>query len=216
MEIYPGTQPQNSPFEQSNRPKDVVLRLISHLENSGRNITADNWFSSVPLVRELLERGITYVGTLRKNKRELPPELLSKKRIAHSSIFAFRDDMTVVSYAPKRNRCVVLVSSMHFDAAIDPDTLDKSKPDIITFYNSTKSGVDVVDEKCGTYSTCQRWPLVLFYHLLDIAGINGQVIFLSNCQEEKVMERRKFLREVGLEMIKPHVAKRATVSSHRL
>ncbi|KAG8333205.1 hypothetical protein J6590_005960 [Homalodisca vitripennis] len=27
------------------------------------------------------------------------------------------------------------------------------------------------------------------------------------------MERRKFLREVGLEMIKPHVAKRATISS---
>lgn len=77
---------------------------------------------------------------------------------------------------------------MYFDAAIDNETGDRMKPEIITFYNSTKSGVDVLDEKCGTHSTsrrCLRWRLVLFYRLHDISGIYAQVVFLSNCKENK-------------------------------
>lgn len=91
--------------------------------------------------------------------------------------------MTIVSYAPAKNRCVVLVSSMHHDGAIDSDSGDLKKPQIISFYNHTKFGVDVIDEKYATYSTsrrCSRWPLVLFYRLLDIACINAQVIYLTN------------------------------------
>ena len=34
---------------------------------------------------------------------------------------------------------------MHNDDKIDPATGDDKKPEIITFYNSTKGGVDVVD-----------------------------------------------------------------------
>lgn len=115
MEVYLGNQPENSPFKLSNKPKDVVLRLASSIEKTGRNITGDNWFSSIPLVEqlirretsillveELVRRGLSYVGTIRKDKRELPPQLISKERDEKSSIFAFRDDMTVVSYAPKQ------------------------------------------------------------------------------------------------------------------
>lgn len=214
MEVYVGNQPENSPFLQSNKPRDVVLRLVKHIQNTGRNVTADNWFSSIPLVNDLTSKGLTYVGTLRKNKRELPPELVSKKTTSQSSIFGFHNNMSIVSYAPKQNRSVVLISSMHFDAAIDVETGDMRKPEIITFYNSTKSGVDVVDEKCGTYSTsrrCLRWPLVLFYRLLDIAGINAQVIHLYNSNE--AMPRRKFLRQIGYEMVKPNVARRGSTKT---
>lgn len=86
---------------------------------------------------------------------------------------------------------------MHFDAAIDKRTGDMMKPEIETFYNSTKSGVNIVDKKCETYSTSRRsfrWPLVLFYRLLDIAGINAQVVYLSNCNENEIIPRRLFLR----------------------
>lgn len=34
---------------------------------TNRNITGDNWFSSVELVDKLKEHGLTYVGTMRKN-----------------------------------------------------------------------------------------------------------------------------------------------------
>lgn len=168
------------------------------------NITADNWFTSYPLVHALLKKQTTYVGTMKKDKGELPPELSQKLREPYSSTFGFEEIVTIVSYSPKENRSVVLISSMH-DSKIDPESGNQRKPEIVTFYNNTKSGVDLVDEKRGSYSTsrrCRRWPLTLFYRLLDIAGINSQVVFTLNDLETN-HKRRLFLKEIGLAMAKP-------------
>lgn len=70
MEIYVGSQSENSPYQHSNKPFDVVLRLVKFILGSGRNITADNWFSSIPLVTELLTKNLTYVGTVKKKTSE--------------------------------------------------------------------------------------------------------------------------------------------------
>jgi len=52
-------------------PVDVVKRLSRPLYGSGRNITADNWFTDITLVGELDEKNLSYVGTIRKNRRQL-------------------------------------------------------------------------------------------------------------------------------------------------
>ena len=52
-------------------PTQSVLRLAKVVEQSNRNITADNWFSSIPMMEALLKRGLTYLGTL--NKAEISP-----------------------------------------------------------------------------------------------------------------------------------------------
>lgn len=212
MEVYLGAQPEGSQFIVSNKPYDVVLRLVKCIEGKGRNVTADNWFSSYPLVYKLLSKQTSYVGTIKKDKGELPREFTLKEREPKSSIFGFNDNVTIVSYAPKVNRSVVLISSMHHDNTIDHSSGNELKPEIVTYYNSTKSGVDVIDEKCATYSTsrrCRRWPLVLFYRLLDIAGINGQVIFTSNNIDVN-QPRRLFLKEIGSAMVKPQAARRSS------
>jgi hypothetical protein len=49
---------------------------------------------------------MTVVGTLRKNKLEIPALFLSEKqRNVHSSIFGFTNDLTLVSYVPARKNC---------------------------------------------------------------------------------------------------------------
>lgn len=55
LEVYCGKQP-NGPFEVSNAGKDVVLRIAQPILGTGRNITGDNWFSSLPLVNELSKK----------------------------------------------------------------------------------------------------------------------------------------------------------------
>lgn len=169
MEIYAGTQP-DGPFKadkQYNSSQAVVTRLISDIFGSARNVTFDNWYTSYPLVESLLrDYKLTAVGTLRKNKREIPPEfLVTKNRPPVDSMFGFGDNLTLVSYIPnsksKKNN-VVLVSSMHHDDRIDEATGDAKKPEIITFYNSTKGGVDVVDMMMDKYSVSRnsrRLPL---------------------------------------------------------
>src|SRR5215510_13837214 len=39
----------------SNSPADIVERIISPISGSGRNVTVDNWFTSVPLEMKLLK-----------------------------------------------------------------------------------------------------------------------------------------------------------------
>ncbi|KAK8383357.1 hypothetical protein O3P69_019020 [Scylla paramamosain] len=72
--------------------------LTSRYQNTNRNVTTDNWFTSVPLIQYLLTNGLTLVGTVRANKPEIPPAMREKKdRRPGSSAFLFTDDMTLVS-----------------------------------------------------------------------------------------------------------------------
>lgn len=49
-------------------PYSGGLRLTELIQETNRNMTADNWFSSVDLLEELSTRNVTYVGTVKKIK----------------------------------------------------------------------------------------------------------------------------------------------------
>lgn len=140
MEVYVGTQPE-SPFKFENKPSSIVKRMITPISKTGRNITMDNCYTSIPLVNELLENhNLTTVGTLRKNKKEIPPCFLdTKRREKNSTLFGYSKNQIITSYVPRKNKNVILVSSMHDQGIIDTDSGDQKKPEIITFYNSTKA-----------------------------------------------------------------------------
>jgi len=134
FEVYVGTQP-NGPYKQSNSPSDVVQCLVP-VRDSGRSITTDSWYTSIPLVKALLEMKLMLVGTSRKNKSEIPIEFLPNRGI-NSSLFGFTKEITMVCYVPRKSQSVV-----HGDGNIDEDTGACKKPEIVTFYNSTKGGVN--------------------------------------------------------------------------
>ncbi|KAK6307271.1 hypothetical protein J4Q44_G00224190 [Coregonus suidteri] len=175
----------------------VVLDMSEGLQ--GHNITCDNFFTSYRLGVELQKRKLTMVGTIRKNKPELPSELLKMQgRTVHSSKFAFSENATVVSYCPKKNKNVLVMSTMHKDASLS--AREDIKPQIILDYNSTKGGVDNLDKVTATYS-CQRmtarWPLVIFYNIVDVSAYNAYVLWTEINQQwngGKLYRRRLFPR----------------------
>lgn len=135
MEIYCGRNRNAAP--EVNQGERVVLSLTEGL--NGRNVTCDNFFTSHSLATELKKRQMTIVGTMRKNRREIPSVLLDlKSKPAEYSTFAFDHKLraTMVSYVPKKNKSVILLSTYHTsNKVIDAD---KKKPEIIQFYNATK------------------------------------------------------------------------------
>ena len=146
LEVYCGKQP-TGPYEVSNSPADIIEKLISHLKGTCRNLTTDNWYISYTLVMSLLQDKITVVGTLKKNKREIPAKFLpNKQKPISSSMCGFQKHATLVFFTSKKKKSVVLLSTMHRDAAVDAET---KKPEIIHFYNSMKREVDTVDQLCG-------------------------------------------------------------------
>ena len=86
-------------FKNMPRPTQAVMRLAALILNSNSNITADYWFTSVNLAQALKKKGLTYVGTLRENKQEVPQEFQAKRsREVSSTLYSFTKDLTLVRY----------------------------------------------------------------------------------------------------------------------
>lgn len=159
------------------------MRVVQDLTEglSGHNITCDNFFTSHKLGQVLLKRNLTMVGTIRKNKPELPPQMLIvKNRPVKSSTFLYTADTSLVSYVPKKGKNVVLMSTLHRDGRICDQ--EHQKPEIIMDYNATKGGVENLDKLVTAYSCKRRtlrWPLVIFFDILDISAYNSFVIWMA-------------------------------------
>ncbi|KAJ8930224.1 hypothetical protein NQ314_017002 [Rhamnusium bicolor] len=58
----------------------VLCRLCKPLRGSHRNVTMDNFFTSVQALNKLRnEYQLTVIGTLRKNKPQIPTELCVRR-----------------------------------------------------------------------------------------------------------------------------------------
>jgi hypothetical protein len=94
----------------------TLVQPISGQDRGGRNVTTDNFFTSVDLTNQLKNKKLTLVGTMEQNKREIPQEFKpASQRDENPSIIGFTKDLTVVSYVPKKNKPV---SSYHHSIII--------------------------------------------------------------------------------------------------
>jgi len=144
-------------------PEYYVKNLSESIHGSERCITADNWFMSVPLAMKMRDDySLSVVGTIRKNKPEVPLSFI-RCASAMTSRFAFSNNMTLVSYCPKKNKVVLLISTLHKNGKINSET---GKPEIVMHYNKTKEGTDTFDQLAKMYTTARisnRWTMRLFY-----------------------------------------------------
>ncbi|XP_071056485.1 piggyBac transposable element-derived protein 4-like [Onthophagus taurus] len=188
-------------------PTQYVLSLIEPIVGTNRNVTTDNWFTSLELARALLDRKLTLVGTLRKNKREVPPHMLDVKNLPlMTARFLYSPDETLLSFSKRKNCNVLLLSTMHRTGEVDENT---KVPEIINFYNHTKGGVDVFDMLCHKYTTARktnRWPMRYLYGILDAAAVNAFVIFKFNHIEKKhKFIRSEFLKKLAMQLLEPQL-----------
>lgn len=191
--------------------------LTRPYHGSHRNVTTDSWFTSVPLTADLLNNcGMTLVGTIRANKTEIPSEMKAKDtRIYGSSAFLFTTEMMLVSYVSKTSqvlkKMILLLSSQHTQPTIAPS----GKPEVLEFYKSTKGSVDTFDHMCAVTSTSRktrRWPLCVWYGILNAATINAYIISSENRGRtgRKIPARRSFMMEIATSLITPWAQMRMT------
>ena len=185
-----------------NQGENVVIRLIRKYMLPGINITCDNFFTTYSLIEKLISKNVTLVGTIRKNRRELP--VLEQLAPLQREYFYSRNT-TLINYAPKKNKKVLLLSSMHYSSQpTDVTTL----PEIIEYYNKTKGGVDTLDMMGQNYTVkriSRRWPVTIFYHIIDMSMMNAYNVFKEIFPEffkVKKNARRIFIDCVAISLIK--------------
>ena len=140
-----------------------------------------------------------------------------RKRQVHTTIFGFNGQTTIASYVPKKNRSIIMLSTMHHDKKVEPQM--DNKPDIILDYNKTKGAVDTLDKLCCQYSTkrgTRRWPLSMFFTLLDICLHNCSVIWFDKYPDwnkyppsRRSDVRKIFILELGKQLCMPWIEQRA-------
>ena len=178
MQICCGKNPAVG--REVNQGARVVKHLVKKIEHSGRNITCDNFFTSIPLARDLLKKKLTLVETIPKNKPELPRQFtVAKDRDITSTISGFQNDAMIAWYCPKKDCLHNMLSTMHTLSEIASNS-DEKKPEEILYYNSTKSGVDILDRLVRTYACkrmTRRWSIALFYNMIDVGAVNAYMIW---------------------------------------
>ncbi|KAF5277530.1 hypothetical protein FQR65_LT15976 [Abscondita terminalis] len=142
--IYGGKVPGRK--REINQGQKIVLDLVGNYLGVGRTVYADNFFSTLEVATLLMAQKTAFVVTVRANKTFIPPEFLrSPARPVLSSLFGFHNgNVSLCSYVPKKNKSVILLSTMYYTSEVD--NLNKQKPMAILDYNSHKSGVDTMDQ----------------------------------------------------------------------
>lgn len=169
-----------------------VLKLIKNLPaHKNYKIYYDNWFSSVPLIDALNEKGILCLSTVRANrlkglKLKEDKELKREGRGALDFSIEQRTDSVVVKWFD--NKSVHLLSNY---AGVDPiDTCDRwdrklgrrlqvQRPFAVKEYNKFMGGVDLCDMLIELYRInfkSNKWYMRIFFYLLDMCVVNAWLL----------------------------------------
>lgn len=198
MEIYTGQENDDKtrlPTEINlGASSNTVIRLTRNVPH-GMNfkIFFDNYYTSIPLLAGLFDKGIQSLGTVRKNRIpncKVPDDKFWKKEPRGKSYELTTTtsgmDLALVSW--KDTKVVNLLSNFVGERPIEPinrrerNSCSKQLdcPAIVREYNKFMGGVDTLDASLGRYKIklrSKKWYIRIFYHLLDVTICNAWLLY---------------------------------------
>lgn len=167
----------------------VVLRLIEPICGLGHHLYVDNLYTSPTLFSELHIRGFEACGTLRVNRRGVPPEAKSGLKKGEKRVVSVDDNMAIVQWHDKRT--ISILSTLHSDTPIQMERRSRSasggremveKPEAVVEYNKYMGGVDHGDQLLSYYGFPHRtvkWWRRAFFFLFDAAIVNSYIMYCT-------------------------------------
>jgi hypothetical protein len=158
----------------------ITMNLMEGLLDEGRILFGDNFYSSLPLIEELMDRKTFYCGTLRKNRRGLPQDFLKKKqKKGEIDCLENRNGVKIMKWTDKRQ--VLMLSSCIEHNGDMVETRGKNrfgnvvhKPDSVISYNNAKKGVDLSDQLASYYTNLRK--TIKWYRKIAMEIIFGTAI----------------------------------------
>ena len=170
----------------------VTMKLLEPYYKGGYSVSTDYFFTSLKLSNRLLAKNITLVGTMKRNRREIPSILQHSRSTTVGSVIGVKhvsSKTCLFSYKAKKEKTVIMLSLLHTNIQ-----MSDYKPEVIHFYNQTKYRVDTVDQMARKYSTkssSRRWPFQVFCNILDLSAINAHTLYRD--VTNSIESRRNFL-----------------------
>ncbi|XP_050686707.1 chimeric ERCC6-PGBD3 protein-like [Eriocheir sinensis] len=182
----------------------VVCTLMKPYLNEGRILYTDNWYTSPSLCAYLGSVNTGSCGTVRRNRKHLPP--LPSAREADSKIYKHANGMLLLSWMD--NKEVNVLSTVHEPVQELARRRQRGtgirlqKPQAINDYNVNMRLVDKKDQVVASAECARktmRWYKKFFFHLLDLVLYNSNIVYKE--LTGKVEHREEFCTELARELI---------------
>ena len=131
---------KNGENRQTGLTQSLVEELSTPFHHTNRNIYMDCYFTSFSVVSFLLEHGLTAVGTVTASRRDVPAVLKTVKGrecFSSKTLYEHQKKVLLLSYVPKKNKGVLMMSSFHQKPNFRTEMEDK-KSQLIIDNNSGK------------------------------------------------------------------------------
>ncbi|XP_050453533.1 piggyBac transposable element-derived protein 4-like [Cataglyphis hispanica] len=156
FQIYTG-KGENTSEIYGNKSTEIVMALCQDILGKGHTICTDNWYTSVNLAEKLIDMHTHLLGTLRKNRRDNPKEVVAQK-LKRGDVIARenKNGVTVLKWKDKRD--VLMLSTKHSAemTTIQKRNCTKEKPRMVVEYNLGKSSVDLSDQMVAYCSPLRK------------------------------------------------------------
>jgi hypothetical protein len=173
---------------------DVVMKLVDPYLGQGYHVFFDNFFTSSKLVQELFLHATPSSSTCRTNRTGFPKSMSNvkvwAKKLERGSM-RWERESDVLALQWVDNKPVSLLTSI--DSANDTtpvtrrtrtrgvyERVEVVQPYAFYRYNQYMNAVDRSDQMLACHNVsrkCYRWWKTLFYHLVDMAVVNGFLLF---------------------------------------
>lgn len=175
----------------------VILRLSENLPQDSR-LYFDRYFTTLPLLETLSNRGLEATGTLMRNRvRDI--HLSDDRKLKRGDMEEFcREDNKVVVVQWKDSKAVTLASTctgcepvenVQRWSKAEKKYVTVSCPAVVRRYNQCMGGVDVCDQLMEAYRTfikTRKWTLKVIIHMLDLVCVNSWLQYRVDCKNSEV------------------------------
>lgn len=164
-------------------------------------LATDNWYTSINLSNELLDKDTHLVGTLRKNRRGLPKNVLDAKLKPGESIGMENErGICVLKWKDKRDVLMLYTKHSKGMATVLKKGRSVRKPKMILAYNKAKGAVDSTDQMTSYSSPLRKtikWYKKLAIELiLNTALVKSWVMYTKNKNtKSSIVQFRRHLVE---------------------
>ena len=199
-------------------PYGMVMHLMEDLQEEGRMLYVDNFYTSPILFEHLYERGTFASGTIRVNRKHFPAKDLDQVVMCTGEMaFLHHGCFTAGKWRDKRD--VYFLSTIHRDEretitrrAKGGGTETVAKPRIVTDYNEYMSGVDISDQLMVYYACGRRtlkWYKRVFWRLIEHILINSYILFKQVTKPNlRQWTQKKFRIELAYKLTATLIANR--------
>ena len=201
--------------------ESVCLSLLDDYVGAGHTVFTDNFYTPPELYKALKRRLTGACGTVKINRKGMPASLKAAEMDkGDSPMFKVNSDMVACTWQDTKR--VTLLSTVHGIDTVEKRLRSKGgqgghrvveKPKMAEDYNKSMGGVDLLDQKLGTFSykhKSAKWYTTIYHRMRETALVNAYIIYAKETGQEAAGPR-KFRQEVINGLLEGHVRRNRPV-----